>query len=61
MQVVSGEVGRQHSASSGAKDTEVPQPCGGTQACVSFPVNVEDDSDNDLSPSDCGYEPAAFL
>lgn len=58
---VSGEVGKQHQVGNDVNDTELPQPCGTTQACMSFPVDVEDDSDDDLPAGVCGHEPAAFV
>lgn len=61
---VSGEVGRQHPAGSDIQDTELPQPSGGTKACISFPVDVEDDSDDaddDLPAGACGCKLGASV
>lgn len=59
--VLSGEVGRQHPAGSGAKDTELSQPCGGSKACMSSPADVGDDSDDDLPAGFCGHQRAACV
>lgn len=37
----------QQSVDMGARDIAVPQPSGSTKECDSFPVNVQDDSDEE--------------
>lgn len=59
--VVNGKVGRQNPAGSDIMDTEVPQPCGGNEACMSCPVDVEDDNDDDRPAGVCGHQPAAYV
>ena len=64
---MSGEVAREHPAGSGGgtQDPQPPQPVAGSKACMSFPVDVEDDSDDgaddEMPAGICGYEPAAFV